>query len=81
MDSPRLAAELCFDVLKLERIQLYTFFDRIVQKLQLDAQVRWFSGPASMSRWRIWSDGVNFIAVAGDYAGLFDPPSGNGAAG
>jgi release factor glutamine methyltransferase len=38
VDSPRLSAELLLcDVLKLERIQLYTFFDRIVQKPQLDA--------------------------------------------
>lgn len=37
MDSPRLSAELLLcHVLKLERIQLYTFFDRAVSKPELD---------------------------------------------
>lgn len=38
VDSPRLSAELLLcHILKLERIQLYTFFDRAVDKPQLDA--------------------------------------------
>ena len=38
IDSPRLSAELLLcRVLELERIQLYTLFDRVVQKPQLDA--------------------------------------------
>lgn len=38
VDSPRLSAELLLcHVLKLERIQLYTFFDRVVSKPELDA--------------------------------------------
>lgn len=38
VDSPRLSAELLLcHVLKLERIQLYTLYDRAVEKPQLDA--------------------------------------------
>ena len=38
VDSPRLSAELLLcHILKLERIQLYTFFDRAVSKPELDA--------------------------------------------
>lgn len=37
VDSPRLSGELLLcHVLKLERIQLYTFFDRVVEKPQLE---------------------------------------------
>lgn len=38
VDSPRLSAELLLcHVLKLERIQLYTLFDRVVSRTELDA--------------------------------------------
>jgi release factor glutamine methyltransferase len=66
VDAPRLSAELLLcHVVGLERIQLYTLYDRVVdgQPLaQLRALVKRASnGPASMNRSLTWSAGASFI--------------------